>query len=175
MISHQARDGKGGRRLVLLLSESVSPSYDHAQQDRDGHRWARRNGFTVVRSVHEAQGGEAWQEGLQLVQDKAVDGVLVASLAHLGPALVRQEALLQYIWAHGARVYTVSDGEIPEDDPDDPMRTAMRQMRGVMEELIRSLDAQRGRGEPCLLCGQPKPDPVRLIAGDGPALPAPRS
>jgi hypothetical protein len=143
-------------RLVLLLSDAVTPGYDSVQQDRDGRRWARTNGFTVARSVRKAESGEPWKEALQLVQDQAVDGVLVATLAHLGPGLVRQEALLQYVWAHGARVFTVSDGEVPEDDVDDPVRTAMRQMRGVMEELIRNLDAQRGPGAPCLLCGQPK-------------------
>jgi DNA invertase Pin-like site-specific DNA recombinase len=34
-------------------------------------------------------------------------------------------------------------GEILEDDPDDPMRTAIRQMRGVFAQLERGLIRQR--------------------------------
>ncbi|MFD3907856.1 recombinase family protein [Streptomyces californicus] len=146
-------------RLALLVTDTATPGYSGAQQDRDGRRWARANGFTVVRPVRPSESGEPWQEALELVRDHAVDGLLAATLAHFGPTLVRQETLLQYVWAHGARVVTVSDGEIAEDDPDDPMRTAMRQMRGVMEELIRNIDAQREPGQPCPLCGRPKPDP----------------
>ena len=35
------------------------------------------------------------------------------------------------IWRSGANAFTTDDGEVREDDPEDPMRTAIRQMRGV--------------------------------------------
>jgi DNA invertase Pin-like site-specific DNA recombinase len=47
-------------------------------------------------------------------------------------------------------------GEILEDDPDDPMRTAVRQMRGVFAQLERGLIRQRmakGRREKRALGG----------------------
>ncbi|MDQ0964563.1 DNA invertase Pin-like site-specific DNA recombinase [Streptomyces sp. B4I13] len=143
-------------RLALLLSESVAPGYSSSEQERDGRHWAHSHGFSVVRTVKEAADQEPWREAMQLVKTGAVDALLTATIAHLSPNLVRQETLLQFAWAFGAKVFTMSDGEVLEDDPDDPMRTAMRQMRGVMEQLVRSLDAQRGHGEPCLLCGRPK-------------------
>ena len=56
-----------------------------------------------------------------------------------------QEAALAAAWRLGATVFTVDGGEVHEDDPDDPMRTAMRQMRGVFAQLDRSQVVKRLR------------------------------
>lgn len=64
--------------------------------------------------------------------------LVVAKLDRLARALHTQEAILAHVWRSGARVFTVEDGELLEDDPDDPMRTAMRQMRGVFSQLERA-------------------------------------
>ena len=45
----------------------------------------------------------------------------------------------------GGHVFTTDQGEVPRDDPDDPMRTAMRKMAGVMYELDRRLVVARLR------------------------------
>jgi DNA invertase Pin-like site-specific DNA recombinase len=42
-------------------------------------------------------------------------------------------------------VFSVDGGEVHEDDPDDPMRTAMRQMRGVFAQLDRGQVVKRLR------------------------------
>src|SRR5688572_22577813 len=48
-------------------------------------------------------------------------------------------------WALGATVYAVDLGEVPRDDPDDPMRTALRQMVGVFAQLERGTVVARLR------------------------------
>ncbi|HEV2928352.1 MAG TPA: hypothetical protein VGW74_06645 [Propionibacteriaceae bacterium] len=42
-------------------------------------------------------------------------------------------------------MFTTDQGEVLRDDPDDPMRTAMRKMAGVMYELDRRLVVPRLR------------------------------
>ena len=42
-------------------------------------------------------------------------------------------------------MFTTNQGEVLRDDPDDPMRTAMRKMAGVMYELDRRLVVARLR------------------------------
>ena len=42
-------------------------------------------------------------------------------------------------------MFTTDQGEVLRDDPDDPMRTAMRKMAGVMYELDRRLVVDRLR------------------------------
>jgi DNA invertase Pin-like site-specific DNA recombinase len=72
-------------------------------------------------------------------------GLVVARLDRLARSLTVQEAILQIAWRAGASVFTADTGEVMADDPDDPMRTAMRQMAGVFAELDRSLITKRLR------------------------------
>jgi len=48
------------------------------------------------------------------------------------------------VWRAGRHVYTTA-GEVLRDDPEDPMRTAMRQMMGVFAELERAMIVKRMR------------------------------
>ena len=45
----------------------------------------------------------------------------------------------------GRRVFTLDAGEVQQDDPDDPMRTALRQMMGVFPQLERGMVPARLR------------------------------
>jgi DNA invertase Pin-like site-specific DNA recombinase len=56
-----------------------------------------------------------------------------------------QEACLALVWREGGQVFTADAGEVMQDDPDDPMRTAMRQMVGVFVELDRRTVVKRMR------------------------------
>jgi DNA invertase Pin-like site-specific DNA recombinase len=49
------------------------------------------------------------------------------------------------VWRLKASAFAVDVGEIRADDPDDPMRTAMRQMMGVFSQLERGMIAARLR------------------------------
>lgn len=72
-------------------------------------------------------------------------------LDRLARELIVQEATLAQAWKEGTgsrppgRVFAADQGEILRDDPDDPMRTAMRQMMGVFAQLDKSLAVQRMR------------------------------
>ncbi|GAA3918227.1 hypothetical protein GCM10022244_29310 [Streptomyces gulbargensis] len=82
-------------------------------------------------------------EAMEWIVDRRADGVLVPHLDRLARELTVQEAVLAYTWALGGRVFTADHGEHLEGD--DPMRTAMRQMRRVFHQLDRGLICKRLR------------------------------
>ncbi len=63
----------------------------------------------------------------------------------LAPALTVQEATLGVIWRSGKEVFAADAGRVLRDDPDDPMRTALRQVVGVFAELDRRMVVKRLR------------------------------
>jgi DNA invertase Pin-like site-specific DNA recombinase len=73
------------------------------------------------------------------------DGLVLARLDRLARALTVQEATLAVLWRSGIEVFTADAGRILRDDPDDPMRTALRQVVGVFSELERRLVVKRLR------------------------------
>ncbi len=116
-------------------------------------RWARANGHRVVlwavdAGVSGANGVDTRREladALAAVVDGRAGGIVVYNLDRLARTLHVQEGILGQVWAAGGRVFTVDGGEVVEDDPDDPYRTAMRQMRGVFSQLERSVIRARMR------------------------------
>ncbi|GAA0452484.1 recombinase family protein [Streptomyces olivaceiscleroticus] len=88
---------------------------------------------------------EELMEAMEWIADDRADGILAPNLDRLARELTVQEAVLAYTWALGGRVFTADHGEHLEDDEDDPMRTAMRQMRGVFHQLDRGLIRKRLR------------------------------
>jgi len=75
----------------------------------------------------------------------SADGLLVGKLDRLARQLTVQEAILAMIWRDGRRAFAADQGEVLHDDPDDPMRTAMRQMQGVFAQLDRAMIVKRMR------------------------------
>ena len=73
----------------------------------------------------------------------ATSGLVVARLDRLARSLHIQEAILATLSAGGGGVYSADQGEILEDDPDDPMRTSIRQVVGGIAQLDRALIAKR--------------------------------
>ncbi|BCO99312.1 recombinase family protein [Mycobacterium intracellulare] len=86
-------------------------------------------------------------DALTLIRDGKADALIVRDLDRLARAVSVQEAVLAEVWGNqSCAIFTsVPPQEVPRDDPDDPMRTAMRQMRGVFHELDRRLIAKRLR------------------------------
>lgn len=115
-------------------------------------QWCERNGHTVVSICEdEAVSGTLpadQRPGLACILDAVeageADAVLVRGLDRLARELTIQEATLAIIWKLGGRLFEVS-GEVLADDPDDPMRTAMRQMAGVFAQLDRAQISKRLR------------------------------
>ncbi|HEY3925012.1 MAG TPA: recombinase family protein [Acidothermaceae bacterium] len=117
-------------------------------------RWAKANGHRVV-SWHEDAGISGAKDAadrpglsaalLAVQQPPDADGIVVARLDRLARALTVQEAVLAVVWRAKGRVFTADAGEVLADDPDDPMRTAMRQMVGAFAELDRKMVVKRMR------------------------------
>jgi DNA invertase Pin-like site-specific DNA recombinase len=116
--------------------------------------WAKANGHRVVEWFEDqAVSGTvdvAHRPGLSAALDALrpppkARGLVVANLDRIARQLHLQEAVLQVAWTCGANVYAVAQGEVVPDDPDDPYRTAIRQIMGTMAQLERGLIAKRMR------------------------------
>lgn len=115
--------------------------------------WARTNGHRLVAicsdegisGTKDAADRPGLRDALKMLQDGKADALLVPRLDRLARSLSVQEAALAHAWRSGARVFSTDSGEVMCDDPDDPMRTAMRQMMGVFSQLERSMLTARMR------------------------------
>jgi DNA invertase Pin-like site-specific DNA recombinase len=122
-------------------------------QERDVKKWVKTNGHHLIEVCADegvtgtlaAEQRPGLLRALNMIRSGEATALVVPSLDRLGRNLTTQEAALALAWDAGARVYSVDEGEILEDDPDDPMRTAIRQMRGVMHQLDRALISKRLR------------------------------
>lgn len=84
-------------------------------------------------------------EALDLISSGKADGLIVRDLDRLARSVTVQEAVLATLWqTAGVEVFT-STGPVPRDDPDDPMRTAFREMAAVFAGLERRMIAKRLR------------------------------
>lgn len=122
-------------------------------QERQLADWVERHGH-VLAVVHRDAGVSGTKEAadrpglasaLAALEDGAGEALVVPKLDRLARALTVQEAVLAQVWRHGGRVFAVDQGEVLRDDPEDPMRTAMRQMVGVFSQLERAMIAARLR------------------------------
>lgn len=142
--------------LVGYIRVSTATQVEEGQglevQLRAIEEWCSRNGHELV-AVHRDEGISGAKDtadrpglasALAAVEDGA-SGLVMYKLDRLARKLGIQEAALAHVWKHGANVYTVDQGEVLRDDPDDPMRNAMRQMIGVFGELERGVIAARLR------------------------------
>ncbi len=147
-------------RLVLVRRVSTSAQavdgYGLDAQEKDCRKWAKATGG--IRIVHmvtdgDGKGGKSGtstlderpglMDAVAWISDGRADGILAPNLDRLARELTVQEAVLSYVWALAGRVFTADHGEHLEDDASDPMRTAMRQMRGVFHQLDRGLIVKR--------------------------------
>jgi DNA invertase Pin-like site-specific DNA recombinase len=150
-------------RLRLIIVRRVSTAgqvvdgYGLDAQERDCRRWNAGAGHRIVHVVTDGderagQTGrstiderDGLMDAMEWIREGRADGILAPNLDRLARELTVQEAVLAYVWALGGRVFTADHGEHLEDDEDDPMRTAMRQMRGVFHQLDRGLIRKRLR------------------------------
>jgi DNA invertase Pin-like site-specific DNA recombinase len=138
---------------VRASRERVEGEYGIEVQNIAIRSWCERNGHELVTVLcdngvsgkTEATLRRGLSLALNLIQASEADGLVVLRLDRLARSLTTQEAALAHVWQHGGRVFTVDDGEVMRDDPNDPMRTAMRQMTGVFAQLERSMILARMR------------------------------
>jgi len=138
---------------LRVSSEGQLDGYGLDRQERDIKRWTKANGHRLVHWCRdEGRSGAldvADRPGLACAVDAIssgmAKGVIVGNIDRLARALTVQEAALALIWKLGGSVFTAEAGEVPQDDPDDPMRTAIRQVMGVFAELDRKNVTKRLR------------------------------
>lgn len=127
--------------------------YGLPAQETDLRAYAR-GAFRLVRiETDDAKSGTlpaderpALVAALKAIRAGEAAGLLVpGDLDRLARELIVQEAILSQVWKAGGVVHTTTRGEIDPDDPDDPMRTAIRQFMGVIAQLDRALIAKRMR------------------------------
>lgn len=127
-------------------------------QERAIRDYCKRQGFRLVTILRdegvsgttEAVDRPGLSEALELLRDGGTRVLVIPSLDRLARSLTAQEGALAHVWRLGARVFTTDAGEVLQDDPEDPMRTAMRQMMGVFSQLERGMinaRLRRGRRE----------------------------
>ncbi|MDO3397972.1 recombinase family protein [Nocardioides sp. SOB44] len=145
-------------KLVAYVRVSTREQVEHGQglgiQEKAIRRWARANGHKIV-AVHRDEGVSGAKPAtdrpgltaaLRDLHNGAAGGLIVRDLDRLAREVSVQEAVLAEVWTRlDGRVFTAVADEVLKDDPDDPMRTAMRKMAGVFHELDRLLIVKRLR------------------------------
>jgi DNA invertase Pin-like site-specific DNA recombinase len=143
-------------RLVAYLRVSSNcqlDGYGFDVQREQIKKWAKRHGHKIVAECSDAVTGKSdaadrpgLLEALQMIRrPPEAEGMVVGKLDRLARQLTTQEAILSLVWREGGKVFTAEDGEVLQDDPDDPMRTAIRQVQGVFAELDRKTVVKRLR------------------------------
>jgi DNA invertase Pin-like site-specific DNA recombinase len=141
---------------IRVSTGSQLDGFGLEDQERIVRRWTREHGHRLVKLFVEkaVPGTVAGDERPELadallwIEEKRVHGIVAPNLDRLARELVVQEAALAQTWKHGGRAFMADQGEILPDDPEDPMRTAMRQMMGVFAQLDRGMTVaklRRGR------------------------------
>lgn len=146
------------RLVAYLRASTLELRYDDSNKldlQRDAiARWADANGHEVVATYSDARTSGATaaddrdglSDALAVLAAGQASGLVVRDLDRLARSVTVQEAVLSLVWAEpGRQVFTTTSGEVLRDDPDDPYRTAMRQMAGVFTELERRMIAKRLR------------------------------
>lgn len=147
----------GRLRLVAYLRVSTDAQAEYGQgldiQERAIRRWAKHHGHRIVgverdegvSGAKEAADRPGLTDALEALERRRADGLVVYRLDRLARSLTVQEAVLGHVWRHGGKVFAVDTGEVPADDPSDPMRTFVRQVMGAAHQLERGLIAARMR------------------------------
>lgn len=141
---------------IRVSTGSQLDGFGLEDQERIVRRWTRDHGHRLVKlfvekAVPGTVAGDERPElatALSWIEDKKAGGLVAPNLDRLARELVVQEAALAQAWKYGGHVFMADQGEIMRDDPEDPMRTAMRQMMGVFAQLDRGMTVaklRRGR------------------------------
>ena len=146
-------------RLIAYVRTSTlnGAGQDSLDAQADACReWAEAHGHEVVAVERdEAMSGSLGIEqrpgllrALMGVEDGTAEGIIVHRIDRLARELHVQEAALARAWSAGAHVEVIEavDGPIKRDDPNDPMRTFVRQVMGASAQLERGLVSARLQG-----------------------------
>lgn len=137
-------------RRVSSTAQDGPDSYGLDVQLADCKRYAERMGLTVVAVLTDVVSGTngiadrtALPEAVGLLDAGVADGVLAANASRIARTLTTAEGIYAAVWARDCAVHLADTGLVQKDDPNDPMRTALRQVAGVFAELDRGMVAKR--------------------------------
>lgn len=139
---------------LRVSSESQTDAYGLDVQEREVRGWAKRHRHAIVAIYTDAgiSGAKDRSDrpGLSaaiadVCEHRLGNALLIPRLDRLARSVTVQEGTLAFIWAEGGQVFTADQGEVMRDDPDDPYRTAMREMAGVFAGLERRMIVKRMR------------------------------
>ena len=139
--------------LRVSTDKQVEKGMGLVVQEKAIRKWAKDNGHRLAK-IYRDEGISGsngintrigLHQALQAIQNGDAEGLVTYKLDRLARQLTIQEATLAQVWKYDGHVFTCDIGEIHPDDPDDPMRTAMRQMVGVFAELERGMIRARMR------------------------------
>lgn len=138
---------------LRVSTEAQLDGYGLEVQREAIERWAKANKHRVVKwCSDEGVSGTldvTDRAGFGCVIDNLRDGTAqgfaVARLDRLARELFVQEAALGLVWKLGSKAFTVDGGEVLPDDPDDPARTLVRKVLGLVSEYERTMITKRLR------------------------------
>jgi DNA invertase Pin-like site-specific DNA recombinase len=132
-------------------SRSKDDGVSHDEQEARIRTWCSENHHQLTEVVHDV-GVPGSVDGtdrpglaaaLNAISETEVTGLVVLRLDRLARKLHVQEAILQRVWQEGGRIFEVEGGEVLQDDPEDPVRTFVRQVMGAVAELERNMTRKR--------------------------------
>lgn len=145
----------GSKAIAYIRVSSVTQldGYGLDAQEQDVKSCAKAHDLKLVGILRdegvsgstETVGRPSLAEALARIEAGEAQVLIVARLDRLARRLTIQEAALAQVWKHDGRVIACDQGEVAHDDPNDPMRTAMRQMMGVFAQLERGMIVARLR------------------------------
>lgn len=137
---------------IRVSTDGQLEKYGPDVQEAHCRAWCREHGLRVEGVYLDATSGEdeardrdALSDALLALEERRASTLVVGNLGRLARELTVQEAVLGMAWSWGCEVVAADLGVVPRDDPDDPMRTAMRQIWGVFNQLDKALIVKRLR------------------------------
>lgn len=132
-------------------AEQVENGQGLVIQEQALKAWAKANGHKLT-GIYRDEGisgkvedREGLEDAIASIRYNGSEGLVVANLDRLARRLDVQEGALAAVWNAGGQVFTVDRGEVLRDDPDDPMRTFVRQVLGAVSQLEAGMIARRMR------------------------------
>lgn len=133
----------GQGQVVDGLGLEIQADLIRADAAKHGHALLKFETDPGITGTIDEAGRPGIMNCLRAIKDGKSRGLYIVNLGRLSRHLTVQEAILSKIWEYGGIVITVESGEVLRDDPDDPMRTACRQMAGVFFQLERAMVVKR--------------------------------
>lgn len=144
-------------RLAGYIRVSSTEQVEHGQgldiQQQAIRKWAKTQGHKLTKiyadegisGTADIEEREGLADALASIRYNGSEGLVITSIDRLARNLTVQEVALAEVWDSNGRVFTVDSGEVLSDDPDDPTRTAVRQILGAVAQMEAAMIARRLR------------------------------